>query len=244
MVRTLGLALTFLTIFPYPRHLESNPAELARSMVWFPLVGLLLGLFLGAVYLGLALIFPNPAVAAFLVAVLVVATRGLHLDGLADTLDGLGGGQTPEARLRIMKDSALGAFGVLGLIVILLLKFALILALIEQADVRALVLFPVLSRWSMVALAYLSPYARPEGGLGQAMTSLVSGRYLWVASLSALFLALLTYGRRGLGAWGLIALSTWLASHYFQRRLGGITGDVLGAVNEFNEVLALAVALA
>ncbi|MFP3868633.1 MAG: adenosylcobinamide-GDP ribazoletransferase [Desulfobacteraceae bacterium] len=244
MIQSFGLALTFLTIFPYPRHPPSTPGELARSMLWFPLVGLLLGLLLVSVYSGLALIFPHPVVAALLVVVLVVATRGLHLDGLADTLDGLGAGQTPEARLRIMKDSALGAFGVLGLVVILLLKFALILALMDQADVWGLILFPVVSRWSMVALAYLSPYARPEGGLGQAMTSLVAGLHLWGASLSALFLALLTYGLRGLLALALVALSTWLASRYFQRRLGGITGDVLGAVNEFHEVLALAVTLA
>jgi adenosylcobinamide-GDP ribazoletransferase len=243
MIRSLGLALTFLTIFPYPRHLISTPAELARSMVWFPLIGLFLGLFLWGAYLGLGFIFPSIVASAMLLALLVVATGGLHLDGLADTLDGLGGGKTPEARLRIMKDSSLGTFGVLGLILILLLKFVLFLALTEKAELRALWLFPIVSRWSLVGLAYLSPYARPEGGLGEAMTSLVSGRHFLLATLSAVLFVLLAFRLRGLLALGLIALSTWLASHYFNRRLGGITGDVLGAVNELHEVLALAIAL-
>ncbi|MDD3580041.1 MAG: adenosylcobinamide-GDP ribazoletransferase [Desulfobacca sp.] len=244
MMRSFGLALTFLTIFPYPRHLAGSAAELAQAMRWFPLIGLFLGLFLCLVYSGLALLFPAAVVSAGLIAVLAVATRGLHLDGLADTLDGLGGGYSPEASLRIMKDSALGAFGVLGLILILLLKFALMLALTERAEVPALILFPIISRWSMVGLAYLSPYARPEGGLGQPMTSLVAGREIVIASLSAVLLAVLIYGWRGLVALGLVALSTWVASRYFKQRLGGITGDVLGAINELHEVLALAAALA
>lgn len=243
MIRSLGLALTFLTIFPYPRRLECTPAELARAMLWFPLVGLFLGLLLWGAYLGLGLIFPNLVASAVLLVLLVVATGGLHLDGLADTLDGLGGGNTPEARLRIMKDSSLGTFGVVGLVLVLLLKFSLFLALGGKGDLRALTLFPVVSRWSMVGLAYLSPYARPEGGLGEAMTSLVSGRDFWLSSLATILLALLAYRLRGLVILGLIALSTWLISLYCQRRLGGITGDVLGAVNEWHEVLALALAL-
>ena len=101
-------------------------------------------------------------------------TGGLHLDGLADTVDGLGGGKTPEERRLIMKDSRVGAFGVLSLILVLLLKFAFFLAAGEQGWRTEFILFPMLSRWGMVFLAYLSDYARPEGGLGQAMTTGVS----------------------------------------------------------------------
>lgn len=241
MIKAFGLALTFLTILPAPRSLDATPAELAQSMLWFPVVGLLLGLMLWVAGLGLTLFFPDLVVSALLLILLVLLTGGLHLDGLADTLDGLGGGKNPAARLRIMKDSALGAFGVVGLILVLLVKFTLFAALIEKAELRALCLFPVVSRWSLVGLAYLSSYARPEGGLGEAMTTLVSGRHFGLASLSAVLLVLATYRLRGLVALGLVALSTWLASQYFQRRLGGITGDVCGAVNEWHEVLALLV---
>jgi adenosylcobinamide-GDP ribazoletransferase len=208
-------------------------------MIWFPVVGLLMGLFLWGAYTGLLLVFPILVSAAILLALLVIATGGLHLDGLADTLDGLGGGKDRQQSLHIMKDSTLGAFGVIGLILILLLKFALFLALAEKGPIQALLVFPILSRWSMVCLAYLSPYARPEGGLGEAMTDLVTGRHLLFASLLAAMLTLLVFSLRGLLALGVVAGFTWLVSWYCSRRLGGITGDVLGALNELNEVLTL-----
>ena len=97
----------------------------------------------------------------------VLITGGLHLDGLADTVNGLGGGKTPEERRLIMKDSRVGAFGVLSLILVLLVKFGFFLAAGEQGWRNEFVLFPVLSRWGMVFLAYLSDYARPEGGWGR-----------------------------------------------------------------------------
>jgi adenosylcobinamide-GDP ribazoletransferase len=208
-------------------------------MVWFPVVGLLLGAFLWGAYTGLLLLFPILVAAAVLLALSVLATGGLHLDGLADTLDGLGGGKDRQQSLRIMKDSTLGAFGVIGLILILLLKFALFLALAEKGQSRALLVFPIISRWSMVGLAYLSPYARAEGGLGEAMTDLVTGRHLVFATGLATMLTLLVFSLRGLLALGAVAGFTWLVSLYCRRRLGGITGDILGALNELNEVLVL-----
>ena len=144
---------------------------------------------------------PPPAAAALLVCLTVLITGGLHLDGLADTVDGLGGGQTPEERRRIMKDSRVGAFGVLSLILVLLLKFAFFLAAGEQGWRAEFILFPVLSRWGMVFLAYLSDYARPEGGLGQAMTTGVSRRTAAGATVSALLLAVLVLGLKGLVLW-------------------------------------------
>ena len=182
---------------------------------------------------------PAPAAASLLLTLTVWVTGGLHLDGLADTADGLGGGRTREEALTIMKDSRVGAFGVISLILGLVLKFSLFLSLATQTrGAGVLLLFPVISRWSMVLLAYLSPYARAEGGLGQAMTLGVSPRVLTGASLSAGGLALLILGAPGLVL--IIAAGTlvWLGSLYFQHRLGGITGDILGATNEVVEILA------
>jgi adenosylcobinamide-GDP ribazoletransferase len=187
---------------------------------------------------------PEPAAAAFLLAFSVWITGGLHLDGLADTTDGLGGGRTPAAALTIMKDSRVGAFGVISLIVALLLKFSLFLSFASTpGGTGALLLYPVISRWGMVLLAYLSPYARPEGGLGQAMTLGVSRRVVACASLSAGALSFAILGVPGLVIFGVAGFGVWLGSLYFQKRLGGITGDILGATNEVLEVLVLTGAL-
>ncbi|MHB8067095.1 MAG: adenosylcobinamide-GDP ribazoletransferase [Desulfobaccales bacterium] len=238
MRSTFPLALTFLTVLPWRGLGQVGPQELARSMFWFPWVGLILG-FLFWAGLWVFQIFIPPLAAALLLVLTVLATRGLHLDGLADTVDGLGGGKTPQERLAIMKDSRLGAFGAISLFLALLLKFTLFLAWTGNTVSPGLILFPVLSRWGMVLLAYLSPYARPEGGLGQAMTTGVSGRVLWGATLSALILSFLFAGVSGLLLLPVAATVVWLLSLYFQKKLGGVTGDVLGAANEVLEILAL-----
>jgi adenosylcobinamide-GDP ribazoletransferase len=239
MWTTFPLALTFLAICPWPRPALAGPRELANSMFWFPWVGALLGLAYWAAFLLLVKVFPVMAAGALLLALTVVATRGIHLDGLADTLDGLGGAREPQTRLAIMKDSCLGAFGAAGLILVLLIKFAFFAAIAEQGRETALLLFPVLNRWGMVLLAFLSPYARPEGGLGQAMTELVDVRVAGGATLSALGLGLLIWGPAALLLMAGVGLAMWLLSHYCRRALGGITGDVLGAANELGGILAL-----
>jgi adenosylcobinamide-GDP ribazoletransferase len=241
MNSTLPLALTFLTKLPWPWRGPADETALARSLFWFPWVGGLLGLIFWGAWMGLQRILPDPAAAALLLALTVWITGGLHLDGLADTADGLGGGGTPAEALGIMKDSRVGAFGVISLILALILKFSLFLSLAGQSgSPKALLLYPVVSRWAMVLLAYLSPYARSEGGLGQAMTLGVSAEVLVMASFSAGLLAFLIMGVPGLSLLGIAAGLVWLGSLYFRRRLGGITGDVLGATNEVVEIVVLA----
>lgn len=237
---TFPLALTFLTACPWPRAILVTPQDLARSLFWFPWVGAFLGLIFWAVQQALAKIFPPLAAAALLLAVTVAATRGLHLDGLADTLDGLGGGRTPEARLAIMKDSRLGAFGAMGLTLVLILKFTLFAGIAAKGRESALILYPILSRWGMVLLAAVSPYARPEGGLGRAMTEGASRGVVLGATLSALALAFIISGIRSLPFLVVVGGLVLLLSRFFRKTLGGVTGDVLGAANEFLEVAVLA----
>jgi adenosylcobinamide-GDP ribazoletransferase len=240
---TFPLALTFLTKIPWPRAEVAGPEDLARSLFWFPWVGAILGLiFLGSWSILLKGL-PASAAAALLVCLTVWLTGAIHLDGLADTLDGLGGARDPEERRRIMKDSRVGAFGVLGLILALLVKFAFFLAAADQGWRGEFILFPIMSRWGMVYLAYLSDYARPEGGLGQAMTTGVSGRVAAGASLSAAGLAALLLGVKGLALWAGAGVLVWLLSLYFRKNLGGVTGDALGAANEVIEVAVLGGAL-
>jgi len=236
---TFPLALTFLTILPWPGLPPAQDSELARSLFWFPWVGALLGLLYWGLMIGLARLFPPAIAAVFLLTLTVILTRGLHLDGLADTADGLAGGKTPEERRRIMKDSRLGAFGAMSLILVLLLKYALFLGLAQKGSTAGLLLSPIVSRWGLVFLAYLSPYARPEGGLGQAMTSGASLRLLLGGTAGATGLAVAAAGVKALAVMGAAAVITWLLSRFFLHKLEGITGDVLGATNELLEVLAL-----
>ncbi len=243
MLKGLGLALTFLTILPASRCHTADARELADSMAWFPLVGLFLGGVLTAAALGLNQCLPAPASAAVLVALLTAATRALHLDGLADTLDGLGGGHTRDDSLRIMKDHAVGAFGAVGITLILILKYSLLVSLMDEKMFRYLIIFPVVSRGAMVMLAYLSPYARREGGLGEAMTMLATGQTLVLAGGSAVLIVGLAGHWLGLASLAAAAAATLVLARYFRQRLGGVTGDVFGAVNEVMEVMTLIIFL-
>lgn len=236
---TFPLALTFLTVFPWRWSGEASPGDLARSLFWFPWVGGLLGfIYWGAGVLFIRYFLPSAA-AALLLVLTVLLTRGLHLDGLADTADGLGGGRTPEERLAIMKDSRLGAFGAVSLFLVLLLKFAFLQSALSLALLRSLVLFPLISRWGLVLLAGLAPYARPGGGLGQAMTEGATLPLIAGATASTLILSFLAGGFPGLIILALAGLVVWGLSWYFRRKLLGITGDVYGAANEVLETFVL-----
>jgi len=238
---TFPLALTFLTVFPWRWSGEASPGDLGRSLFWYPFVGALLGLiYCGAGILLIRFFLPT-ASAAILLVLTVLLTRGLHLDGLADTMDGLGGGRTPEERLTIMKDSRLGAFGGVALVLVLLVKFAFLQEVLSLAQVKSLILFPLISRWGLVLLAGLAPYARPGGGLGQAITEGATRPLIAGATAATVILCFLAGGFPGLIISGLAGLVIWGLSWYFRRTLGGITGDVYGAVCEILETLVLGI---
>jgi adenosylcobinamide-GDP ribazoletransferase len=234
------IAVSFLTIFrlPYTAAQMATPADLAGSFSWFPLVGLMLGLGMVA----LTHLFqsaPPLLLAVILTAYLAIMTRGLHLDGLADLADGIGGGYSAERRLEIMKDSHTGAFGALALVFAVLLKSAAIYTLVLGHCWPGMLLAPALSRFAMVLGAYRMPYARTAGGLGKPFLEGMDSQQLLVAfSLSVMFLVLFSmkFGVFYLGiSMGCAGLMRFLA----RRWLGGMTGDVLGALNEITEIVLL-----
>jgi len=236
---TFPLALTFLTVFPWRWSGEASPGDLGRSLFWYPFVGALLGLIYWGAGILLIRFFLPTAAAAILLVLTVLLTRGLHLDGLADTMDGLGGGRTLEERLAIMKDSRLGAFGGISLVLVLLVKFAFLQSALSLAQVRGLMLFPLISRWGVVLLAGLAPYARPGGGLGQAITEGATLPLIAGATAATVIMCFLAGGFPGLIILVLAGLVVWGLSWYFRRTLHGITGDVYGAVCEILETLVL-----
>jgi cobalamin 5'-phosphate synthase/cobalamin synthase len=231
-------ALAFLTRVPIRRSFDLS--DVGRAALFFPLVGAGIGLLqVGALRL------MNPHLPPLLVAVIVVAlsawvTRGLHLDGLADFADGLGGGSTREDALRIMRDPAVGAFGVVALVLVLAVKIASVDAL---ASPEALVLAPALARWTVVPVGFFLPYARESGGLGAAMTG-GAGRFeLLGATVLALGISLLFPFKLALFSLAAVLFVSLLVGAVARRRLGGMTGDVLGANVELAEASVLVAAL-
>ncbi len=235
-------AISFLTIIPLSSSKdegETDPEALSPAVGFFPLVGLLLGGVLLLFNWVLLPLLPSSALDALILILLVFLTGGLHLDGLADTVDGLSGGYTPEDRLRIMRDSRLGALGGAAVVLVLLAKYAALRGLSPPMRGWGLLLFPALGRWSMSLLCWRSTYARAEGGTGRAFTEGVRAKDFLLATLLCLPLSLVGLGLRAILIFAALAAGALLFESYTRRRLGGSTGDTYGAANEGGEVLAL-----
>ena len=233
----------FLTVFPVDRDLSPDPERLARSLGFFPAVGLALGLGLILVNWALAPLIPRAVLDCLLILILIAVTGGLHLDGIADLIDGLAGGKDRAGVLRIMKDSRVGAMGAVGLVMILLLKYLSLFHTLPEVKGAALIFMPAAGRWIQVVLAACCRYVRPEGGTGAVFVELVGLREVAIATVTVLVAALVLFGLKGLGLLLLLALAALALRAYFNRRLGGVTGDVLGAGTEIVEVWTLLVIL-
>jgi adenosylcobinamide-GDP ribazoletransferase len=179
---------------------------------------------------------PSEILSLVLVTLLILMTRGLHLDGLGDTFDGLGAKGGRENALKAMADSRTGIFGLLAVVVVIAFKLRAV-ELITEERWQALLLAPLLGRWAMVVLAYGSESARE--GLGQMMVQHVGGWNLFFATAITLISVSALSGRTGLWIALWISLLTAGSRSYFHRRLGGLTGDTFGAVGELSETLAL-----
>ncbi|WP_455230991.1 adenosylcobinamide-GDP ribazoletransferase [Geopseudomonas aromaticivorans] len=235
----LLIALQFLTRLPIRLPGMPEPEQLGRSLLWYPLVGLGLGgVLLAAAWL-LAGVFA-PLAAALLLALWVLASGGLHLDGLADTADAwVGGFGDRERTLAIMKDPCCGPIAVVTLLLVLLLKFAALWALLASGQWLALLLAPLLGRSALLLLFLGTPYVR-QGGLGSAMAEHLPAQAGWRVLLAVL-LATLLCGWSGLLALLGAALLFALCRRALLQRLGGTTGDTAGAVLELLECTVLVV---
>ncbi|MCU4119204.1 adenosylcobinamide-GDP ribazoletransferase [Variovorax sp. N23] len=253
-VRHFLLALQFFTRIPVTGRLAQwvgySPAMLRASAAHFPAVGWVVGA-IGALALAGALALWPPLVAAVLCTVVTVLVTGaFHEDGLADVADGLGGASTRERALEIMKDSRIGAFGAIAVVLALGLKFALLAALAGQGAFvvcAALLAAHVLSRLAPLAVMRASPYVGGEGGKSKPMADAVSGASVAVAvgwSLPAAALLVVVGGVvNGVAALLAAAGVAVFMVRLLRRRLGGFTGDGLGATQQLSE-LAIYLALA
>ena len=231
------IAVQFLTCLPVRLNGMPEPHQVGRSLLYYPLVGLLLG----AVFwlLGLGLASAAPALQAALVLTAWVGLTGaLHLDGLADSADAwLGGLGDRERTMTIMKDPRSGPMAVTVLVLLLLLKFVALWTLIQQGLLLALLLAPLMGRGALLALFLTTPYVRP-GGLGQTLVERMPRAGVSVV-LAAVVLGCLLAGASGWMALALTAVTVFMVRRSLCKRLGGTTGDTAGALLELVECSVL-----
>lgn len=236
MWRDLRTAFTFLTVLPVgSAHFGDDGRAPGKAYAWFPLIGVVIGGMVGAV----AWLAPAWLASYAALAVWIVLTGALHLDGFADACDGLLATTTPERRLEIMKDARVGSWAVIGLLLLLLGKFTAL----GEVSPWALVAVPVAARWAMVVAAWHFPYARAQG-IGGHFRQGLGTREVAIASASAGVIVLLL----ALAEWRVLALLVvaplclWAVAGFARRRLGGgITGDIYGGICEVTEVVGLVV---
>ena len=247
-LRLLCVATQFLTRLPTPRLREFDPSWLSQSTRYFPLVGVLVGLANVLVWWIASRRLPASVSIGLMMAVSMLLTGAFHEDGFADACDGFGGGSSKERVLAIMKDSRIGAFGAIGLILMLGLKWTTLSALPSAAFAQCVVASHMLSRWCAIGLIAFLPYVRADA---DAKARDFAGRLRggeWILSGVIGFLGLAPlawlYGRSGapldwtaLGAGACAAVAAALVGGlYVRRRIGGYTGDCLGAVQQLAEL--------
>jgi len=235
-MRSFVAAVSFLTRLPVGRFVSFDSADVAASAGWFPIVGLLIGAICGSAAFLLRGHLPQALVAVLLVALDALLTGALHYDGLADTADGFGGGKDRDDVLRIMRDHAIGSYGGTALVLLVVLKTTAYANLLAGGKwMPAIVLTPAIGRWSILLLTAALPYARQTASVVREMgkTALVVGTVLLAVALlaSRLWCAAAAAGSAILvsGCFGL----------YCRRRIGGITGDTLGANVQLCECASL-----
>ncbi|MCD6187777.1 MAG: adenosylcobinamide-GDP ribazoletransferase [Desulfuromusa sp.] len=229
-------AVRFLTIVPVPESWCGDESAFHKSPEWYPLVGLLIGLVMVAADLIFRWLLPVPVASVLLLLVMIAVSGALHLDGLADSADAFFSSRGREKMLEIMKDSRSGPMGVTALVLVLLLKLMLLISLPDAWRWQVILLIPFVGRCSIVVVSSWLPYARQEGTAAFTANNFSWSRFgivlgmLFVVTLSLL-------GGAGLAVVAIFSLSLWLLGHYSLRKIGGFTGDTLGATCELMELL-------
>ena len=237
-MRGLRASVTFLTRVKVGGEIRW-PEDIALGVPWFPVVGCAIGLLVAAVYAAGRSILPSLVAAALAIAVGVWATGGFHEDGLADTADAFGGRRSPEETIRIMKDPRLGSYGVLALVLTMLIRIGSVSALEGAA---AFVVLPAAGAMSRAgAIALLAGPVAPADGLGAAYASVVGGGQLAIALGVGGAIGIAALGSVAVPAAASVAVVCLIARRLARRRIGGVTGDVLGAAQQTGEIVVLLV---
>ncbi len=236
-MKSLFATLRFLSILPVPESWAGKSDSLPYSVKYFAVAGLAIGSIMALCVWLFSIILPQIVVAAMAVALLAVITRGFHLDGLADTADGFWSVSGRERTLEIMKDSYTGAMGVIAIVCVLLLKFACLSSIELDAVWRGVFLMVVTSRCMMTLPISIFPYARKEGGLGKMFYETRSVYNTLWATLAALTAGWFIADMAGIAAVIASIAVTMGFGFYGKWKIGGVTGDTIGATSEITEVI-------
>jgi len=237
------IAVEFLTPLRVRKVQTYDDRTFAEALGWYPLAGLLIGGILALLDLGLREILPAGPVAALLVAALALLSGGLHLDGVADTADGMAVQGDRARRLNVMREGTIGPAGVMALVLVLLAQWSVLSSIPEDARLAALLVAPAVARWTVVPVGLLFRPARP-GGLGHAIHA---GQWPVAAPLAtaiAFAVALATFGTPGLVLVALGGVAAVLVAGAAARMLEGVTGDVFGAAIEVSQLVVWFAAIA
>jgi len=232
------VALEFLTRLRVRPTPLGDMRRVADAQLWFPTVGLLIGLALLLVDRAAMRALPQPAVDVLIVVALVAITGALHLDGLADAADGLFGGFTPERRLEIMRDARAGTYAIVAVVCVLALKWAGLASLPGEVRVEAILLAPCLARFGMLVAIGAFPYARAEGA-GVAFRDALWPAQLFFATAVTVVAAVVLFGAGGLYVAAFVATVALAFGSFASRLAGGMTGDLYGATVEITEAVML-----
>ena len=230
------IAVEFLTPLRLRKVQTYDDRTFAAALGWYPFAGLLIGIVLAVLDQGLRELLPAGPAAALLVAALALLSGGLHLDGVADTADGMAVQGDRAERLGVMSEGNTGPAGVMALVLVLLAQWSALASIPEDARIAALVLAPVLARWTVVPVGLLFRPARPRG-LGHAIHAGLWPVAAPLATAIAGAVAAVTFGIPGLVLIGLAAFSAILLAGAASRMLDGVTGDVFGAAIEVAQVV-------
>lgn len=231
------LALSFMTSIPITLGRMMSDEEMGQSTRWFPAVGGVIGVLVSSLFVLSSYVLPPLVSGAIALIFWIAITRGLHLDGLADTFDGLGGGATRERALEIMKDSRIGTFGALAIGSVLILKFAS-LSSFGPRGFYWILLSPILARWAVVWSIFHFPPARKDGA-GRVFVSSCRRLELSVASAFALVASTVLLGWIGMVVLGVTGVVAYFVGCWICRHLKGLTGDSYGCICEMIEALVL-----
>lgn len=238
VIASFVAALRFLSVIPLSGNFGTGKEDLSRAAPFFPLVGLLFSCIILPMTWGLTQILPSAVTAVLIVFLLLFFSGGLHLDGLADTADGFFSARPRERILEIMRDSATGAMGVIALTLLLVLKISCLASMKEELFL-AVFLMPLAGRIAILLLMALLPYARPEGGLGSLFKNSFATKQALFRALAALLLfagiSWTAAGPRGILAVFSVLLITGIFALSCRQKIGGVTGDTLGASCELAE---------
>lgn len=233
------MQIKFLTRIPVPVNIKFDEKDFAKGVIFFPFIGLIIGCILGGIYF-ISGFLNNRVISAFFVVLgEIIITGSLHLDGLADTFDGLFSYRPKKKILEIMKDSQIGIYGTISLILVIIFKIILLCYLPAKLIIQYIVLMPVFSRLNIVWCAGISDYARKEKGIGKSVIENTGIKEIFITTFISIIIGMILLFIK---SFILIIVSIFFAvgfTLYVKKKINGTTGDVLGAVVELSEVVIL-----